>query len=88
MTYAELDNLTTDRMIQKIQLRKHRAVQDIRRDDIVAICAGFQKVIDLYRESGSYNDHKSFDARMILWDAMNDYDVTDSEIMKHEIFTK
>ena len=88
MTHAELANTITDRMIQKNEIRKHRAVQDIRRDDIVAICAGFQKVINLYQESGSYDANKSFDARMILWDTMNDYDVTDCEIMNHEIFTK
>jgi len=88
MTHAELANTITDRMIQKNEIRKHRAVQDIRRDDIVSICAGFQKIINLYQESNSYDAIKSFEARAILWDAMNDYDVTDSEIMKHEIFTK
>ena len=75
-------------MIQKNEIRKHRSVQDVRRDDIVSICAGFQKIINLYQESNSYDPIKSFEARAILWDAMNNYDVTDDEVENHEIFKK
>jgi hypothetical protein len=88
MTYEKLSAIITDRMIQKNEIRKHRSVQDVRRDDIVSICAGFQKIINLYQESNSYDPIKSFEARAILWDAMNNYDVTDDEVENHEIFKK
>ena len=88
MTHAELANTITDRMIQKNELRKHRPVHDIRRDDIIHICAAFQKVIDLYKDSGSYDANASFDARSVLLDTMNEFDVTDEEIMDSAIFTK
>lgn len=88
MTHAELSQYITDRMTQKLQIHKMRPVQDVLRSDLVDICAAMEFVIRLYQDSGSYDAAKSLDARVILWDMMSDYCITDSEIEKHELFTK
>jgi hypothetical protein len=86
MTHAELANTITDRLIREHQLRKDMTrIHDVRHEDIVEILSAMEALIQLYKESGSYDADKSFNARMVQADAMNEYNVSQDEIDEHEL---
>jgi hypothetical protein len=83
---TEVANTITDRMIRKHEVRKMTTrIHDVRHEDMVEVLSAMEALIQLYKESGSYDADKSFNARMVQADAMNEYNVSQAEIDEHEL---
>ena len=86
MTHAELANTITDQMIRNHEVRKITTrIHDVRHEDMVEICAALEVLTQLYQESPRYDAYKSLDARSILWDLMNEYNVSANEVSNHKL---
>ena len=86
MTHAQLANTITDRMIRNHEIRKMTTrIHTVRHEHMVEICAALEVLTQLYQECPKYDALKSLDARSVLWDMMNEYNVSNDEVSNHEL---
>lgn len=84
MTHAELANTITDRLNGKSKPTTRHA-HSVPHADMVAIASALYTLTALYTNSGRFDALASYDARAVLWDLMNEYNLDESEIENHPI---
>ena len=83
MTHQELSN----KIAASLNGKKRPAVRihEVRHEDMLEIAAAINALTTLYSLSGNYCPLKSFDARAVLWDVINEYNLDPSEVDNHPI---
>ena len=83
MTNQELSNKIAARLNGK--KRPAVRIHDVRHEDMIEIAAAINALTTLYSLSGNYCPLKSFDARAVLWDIINEYNLDIDEVATHPI---
>ena len=83
MTHAELAQKIKDSLNGK--KRPDVRIHSVRHENMMEIAAALNALTTLYTLSGKFDALKSFDARAILWDVINEYNLDPTEVDNHPI---
>ena len=83
MTHAELANKIADSLNGK--KRPEVRIHSVRHEDMMEIAAALNALTTLYTLTGQYDPITSFDARAVLWDVINEYNLDPAEVNEHPI---